>query len=215
VTADAYPLHWPHGWKRTDPHRRREAKFGRASRRYSDGSGYVPGRALNVTEAVDRLCEELVRMAVDLRTVVISTNVEPTLRPRSGQRKPDDPGAAVYWKDSFNGKPRAMAIDQYTRVEDNIAALAATIEAMRAIERHGGALIVERAFEGFIALPAPGGTVAREWWDVLGIPRTASRDEIRAAYRRLASDLHSDKGGNDAAMAELNVARDRALEACA
>ena len=38
-----------------------------------------------------------------------------------------------------------MAIDAYTRTADNLAAVAATLEAMRAIERHGGAQILERA----------------------------------------------------------------------
>lgn len=167
MSVDAWPLQWPQGWKRTSPSQRREAKFGKA--RQGTGASYVAPRGLTITEAVQRLLDELERLPVRTNSVVISTNVRPTLGglPRSGERKPDDPGAACYWTDAFNGKPRVMAIDQYTRVEDNIAALAATIEAMRAIERHGGAVILERAFTGFTALPAPGQGAKRKWWDVL------------------------------------------------
>ena len=42
---------------------------------------------------------------------------------------------------------------------------------------------------------------------------TPTRDDVEKAYRRLASLRHPDKGGSDAAMAELNRARDEALEA--
>lgn len=214
MTIDAFPLSWPIGWKRTHPHYRREAKFGRASQRHS--GPYVPGRPLTMAEAVQRLLDEMKRFAVREDTLIISTNVALTLAglPRSGQRKPEDPGAACYWTDPFNGAPRVMAIDQYTRVEDNIAALAATVEAMRAIERHGGAVILERAFTGFTALPAPGQGAKREWWDVLQVDRaTVTREGCKAAYRRLASQFHPDKpGGSHEAMTELNAAQEAALK---
>lgn len=214
MTIDAYPLQWPIAWKRTAPAQRREAKFGKASQRHS--GPHVPARPLTMAEAVQRLLNELERFAVSQNTVVISTNVRPTLAglPRSGERKPEDPGAAVYWTDPFNGSPRVMAIDQYTRVEDNIAALAATIEAMRAIERHGGAVILERAFTGLTALPAPGQGATREWWDVLQVDRaTVTREGCKQAYRRLASQFHPDKpGGSHEAMSELNAAQEKALQ---
>lgn len=214
MSISAFPLQWPQGWKRTHPHYRREAKFGRA--RQAHGGSYTAGRPLTMSEAVQRLLGELERMAVRQDDVVISTNVRPTLGglPRSGERKPEDPGAAVYWTDAFNSSPRVMAIDQYTRVEDNIAALAATIEAMRAIERHGGAVILERAFTGFTALPAPGQGAKREWWQVLEVdPAIVTREGCKQAYRRLASQYHPDKpGGSHEAMTELNAAQEQALK---
>ncbi len=107
-----------------------------------------------------------------------------------------------------------MAIDLYTQAEQNIAALAATIDAMRAIERHGGAAILDRAFTGFTALPAPiVAGMARPWWEVLGVPRDANRDQINTAYRRLASEAHPDKGGTAERMAEVNRARDEGIAA--
>ena len=78
-----------------------------------------------------------------------------------------------------------MAIDQYFRVADNLAAIAATLEAMRAIERHGGAEILDRAFTGFTALPAP-----EQPFHVLGVSATATDEEIETAYRRLAMQHH-------------------------
>jgi DnaJ-domain-containing protein 1 len=101
-----------------------------------------------------------------------------------------------------------MAIDRYDRVADNLAAIAATLEAMRAIERHGGAEILDRAFTGFASLPASAGQGKREWWAVFGVSANASDADIEAAYRRLAKERHPDTGGSDDAMAELNQARD-------
>lgn len=45
---------------------------------------------------------------------------------------------------------------------------------------------------------------------VLGLTRLANLDEVRAARRRLAFDLHPDRGGEQAAMQEVNAA----FEAC-
>jgi len=103
---------------------------------------------------------------------------------------------------------RVIAVDRYYRVRDNLAAIAATLDAMRAIERHGGAQILERAFLGFAALAPPS-----RWWDVLQVKPDASPDVIEANFRRLAQDRHPDRGGSDSAMAELNQARADALAA--
>jgi hypothetical protein len=212
MTINAYPLQWPLGWKRFDTSRRNRltAKFGRA--RQHHGDRYIAGRALTLAEGIQRVLTELERMGIrDRQDVVISTNVPTRLDglPRGGLGEPGDPGVAVYWQEQF-GARRVMAIDLYDRVADNLAAIAATLDAMRAIERHGGAAILERAFTGFTPLPAPG--AKREWWEVLGVLRTATADEARAAYRRLASDAHPDKGGSDARMAEINAAWAKAQE---
>lgn len=194
-TIPAFPLQWPAGWKRTPLSSRTRARFGKASSGYG---GYTSRGELTVAQATDRVLGELRRMGVRDYNLVISSNLQLRLDglPRSGQREPEDPGVAVYWRDSTqDGHPmRCMAVDRYDRVADNLAAIAATLDAMRAIERHGGAEVLNRAFTGFTALPGAGDS--EHWSDVLGIPATASRDEIDSAYRRLRSQHHPDRGGD-------------------
>jgi hypothetical protein len=204
---EAFPLAWPDGWRRTDRYRRTRAKFGKVSTRTVGESSWAQREAISASAALNRVLDELGRMDVPRHRVVISSNL-PTRRdglPDPRARQPDDPGVAVYWMD---GKQRrCMAIDRYDRVADNLAAIAATLDAMRAIERHGGAEILDRAFTGFVALPAP-----EQPWQVLGVAREASREQIEDAHRRLAMKHHPDRGGSDAEMARINSARDALLE---
>ena len=190
---EAYPLTWPQGWPRKKSYQRSRAKFS------------TSGRVLSVMGGIQRVLLELERLGVKRDDLVISTDIPTRLDglPRS-DRTVVDPGVAVYWR---KGKDtRCMAIDRYDRVADNLAAIAATLEAMRAIERHGGAEILDRAFTGFVALPAP-----EQWWQVLGVAENATRGEIDAAYRRLAALHHPDRGGDSAQMARINTARDQGL----
>jgi hypothetical protein len=190
---EAYPLTWPQGWPRKKSYQRSRAKFS------------TSGRVLSVMDGIQRVLLELERLGVKRDDLVISTDIPTRLDglPRS-DRTVVDPGVAVYWR---KGKDtRCMAIDRYDRVADNLAAIAATLEAMRAIERHGGAEILDRAFTGFVALPAP-----EQWWQVLGVAENATGEEIDAAYRRLAALHHPDRGGDSAQMARINTARDQGL----
>jgi hypothetical protein len=193
VTIPAYPLQWPAGWKRTDRAARTSARFGKASR-YRSGS-WENGRVLTIAEGVDRVRAELARMRVRDADLVINSNLELRLDgfPKSSQREPADPGVAVYWRTS--NEMSCMAIDRYDRVADNLAAIAAPLDALRAIERHGGAEILNRAFTGFTAIehkPEP------HWSDVLGVDRNCSTTEARDAFRLLRSQTHPDKPGGDA-----------------
>jgi hypothetical protein len=205
VTIEAYPLTWPQGWKRET--NRGRARFSKGVRQYSsDGhSSWNRKTELSIADGTQRVLKVLEQMGYNT-SVVISSNLE--LRndglPRSNQRAPSDPGVAVYW--GRGNKARCIAVDQYDRVADNLAAIAATLEAMRAIERHGGAAILDRAFTGFTALPAP-----EQPFQVLGVGANASKEEIETAYRRLASEHHPDRGGDADQMARINGARDALL----
>lgn len=192
-----YPLAWPAGWPRA------------RSRRRAAFKDY--GSRVSFYTAEERVRYELERLAVaDQRaidTVIISTN-------QIRDRAPADPGAAVYFQ--LAAKPmRVVAIDIYDRVADNVAAIAATLDALRAIDRHGGAQILERAFTGFDALPAP-----KQWWDILGLnletlrkmPLEARRSAINGFYRSLMIERHPDNGGSHEGAAELNQARDAGLK---
>ena len=46
----------------------------------------------------------------------------------------------------------------------------------------------------------------KDYYQILGIPRTATADEIKKAYRRLASQHHPDKGGDTARFQEVEEA---------
>ncbi len=180
-----YPLAWPPGWPRI-------AKSSRKRGQFKNGRN-----AVTYTVAEARLRDELNRLC-GCRSPLVSSNML-----RSAQ--PDDTGVAVYFQ--APDKPmRVIAVDAYDRVEDNIAAIAATIEAMRAIDRHGGAEILERAFTGFAALPPP--TSA---WEILGVPEGSDATIVRDAYRRRARQLH-DQGAAESKLSELNVARDEVLK---
>lgn len=204
--TNAYPLQWPPGWPRTLS--RKRGSFGTTEQKSNGASSWSGKKAISIAEAVKRVRYELARLGVDgVNDAVISTNLKLNLAgvPRGDQGEPADPGAAVYWQKD-GGEMRVMAIDAYSRVADNIAAIAATLEAMRAIDRHGGAQIQERAFSGFTALPPP-----RTCWEILDVPPGAPADAVRKAYMAKVRDAHPDTGGSTAAMAELNRARDEAL----
>ncbi len=207
-----YPLCWPANWKRTA--NRSRAQFGKVSRRFdpSTNSRRYEGKSrLSIEDSFRRIEYELERFGVDVSTVNVSTNLRVNMRgiPTGRDGEPADPGAAVYW--TLHGRPQCMAIDRYDRVADNLAAIAATLEALRAIERHGGGSVLERAFMGFAELPASIG--ARPWREVLGFARdhTPSRELIETQFRGMARTVHPDAGGTDRKMAELNAARMEAL----
>ena len=205
-----YPLAWPAGWRRTKPEHRTRAKFNKKTKSFSSVGNGASYRSSEVTiaEGSRRVLKELMAFGVEEGDAIISTNL--TLRldglPRSDQAAPADPGVAVYWKRKDHQQHQSMAIDRYDRIADNLAAIAATLEAMRAIERHGGAMILERAFMGFTALPAP-----NTWRDVLRAHGMTSLDEVRETFKKLAMVHHPDRGGTEAKMKELNWAMYEAM----
>lgn len=201
MTIPASPLTWPDGWKRTEPWNREHGRF---SRRIKEpGRSWTSSRAITINESVTRLRDELGRMGIDDNDLVINTNLKLRLDglPRSDQREPDDSGAVAYWYDR-EGNTRCMAIDRYHRVADNLTAIAATIEAMRAIERHGGAEILNRAFTGFTAIEDQ----SKPWHVALSVPAHATTEQVREAYRRARSNYHPDRGGDPAAFDAIQKA---------
>ncbi|MDQ0082870.1 hypothetical protein J2W35_003229 [Variovorax boronicumulans] len=199
MTITAYPLVWPTLRPRTADWKVERSNF---------------DRKRTLATARDMLINEvkLLRGA----GLIISSNIPLRLDglPRSGYAAPRDAGAAIYFK--RDGQDMAFACDRWNRVEDNIYAIAKTIDALRSIARWGTGDMLKAAFTGFTALPAPiVAGMKRHWRDVLQFGNGApTRESITSRYRILASTAHPDKGGSTADMAELNQARDDALKEC-
>lgn len=211
--TQAYPLQWPLGWPRTKTQDRERGRFGSAHSRDWNNT-YVSAKPITLSKALDRLFAELGRMGVLAEDVIVSTNLQVRLDglPRSGQRKPDDPGVAVYFRSHLDNKQsdRVIPCDKYTDIEQNIAAVAATISALRALDRYGSG-IMERAFTGFEALPPPPGE-SEPWWVVLGVSEGAAMEEVESAYRRRRSVAHPDKAGSAEQFDRIQKAYERACE---
>jgi len=215
--ATRYPLSWPLGWPRKPAERRARAKFTKGERRYSSQPGsshsWVDKKSLTVPQGLGRLQLELERLGA--RGVIISTNVELNSYgdPRGGRRDPDDPGVAVYFK--LNKKDRVLACDGWDRTADNLAAVAAHIDAIRRIDRYGVGTL-DQAFAGYDALPPPGAHNRPPWRKVLGIAEDApfvTAGIVQHFYKVKAREMHPDiSGGSHEAMAQLNEARDAALQ---
>ncbi len=211
---EAYPLCWPAGWRRTEPQFRTRAKFGKRGKH--PNYSFQTLRELTVAQATDRVLDQLQLMGVQLwNSVVVSTNLKVRKTdglPMSNQRLPEDPGVAVYWTTN-EGEDRCMAIDIYDRVQGNLGAIAATLEAMRSIERHGGSEILNRAFTGFVALP----DLSQEpWYSILGFASESDAidGDFEKAARRLMRKFHPDTGEkpDNWQFARVKKARDEGRE---
>lgn len=189
-TVTAFPLSWPPGYPRV---------------RYRSRS---PFKVKSFETSREQLFAELRRMGAT--KIILSTNIP--IRQDGmpyadlARRRIPDPGVAIYFH--FRGSQRSLACDKWERLEDNLHALELTIEAMRGLERWGASSILERAFTGFTALPAP-----PQWWDVLGVQPEASLETCERVYREKIMRAHPDVGGTEGMAASLNWAIEEARKA--
>jgi len=198
--SPAYPLDWPRGRSRTPKPKAALFREG--------------GRPLTLSGAKRRLREQLSAMTRHGQTwrtinIVLTCNIRYTASGARDQklsrRDPDDSGVALYF--DLDRKPHVLACDRWDTVQDNIAAVAAHIEALRGQERWGVADL-QQAFAGHVALPRPS-----PWWETLGISADATIDQINAAYRHAAKTAHPNAGGDRAAWDRLSSAYDEAKRA--
>lgn len=177
-----YPLCWPIGYKKTPSWKRHNSRFNQT-----------------MSNAQKHLRNEVARLQG--RGLIVSTNLrlklDGKLYASDLSKKIDEPGVAIYFK--YNGRQVSMCCDQYKAVWENVYALAKGIEALRAITRYGISEFLERSFSGFAELPPSNGTPKTyTWWQVLEVSQSATRDEIKNAWRRLVSFYHPDKPTGDA-----------------
>jgi hypothetical protein len=184
----AYPLAWPAAWKRTEF--RRSAPF----------------RGATVSSSTWEVLKEL--RLLGAKEVTISTNVELRLDglPKSNRAPNGDPGVAVYF--TVSDAPRVLACDRWTKVEDNLRAVARHIEAVRGQDRWGVGNI-DQAFAGYVALPE---RASRDCWSILGLlPSDRSLGRVRSAFAEKIKAIHPDHGGDGSGIGELIAARDQAI----
>ena len=128
----AFPLTWPENRPRT---------------RAPEPSRFK----VTLGAAINELQDEVQRLGG--RDLVISSNL-PLRRdglPMASRSAPKDRGVAVYF--TYKRKPMCFACDQWATVEENMRAIAKTIDTLRGIERWGSGQMVEQAFTGFLASP--------------------------------------------------------------
>lgn len=181
----AYPLAWPPGWPRTK------------ARTKGPYRTQLPGSLNNLRAELRLLCGD-----APAKTLVLSSNA--TL----GDTAPADPGVVAYV--TWEGEQFAIPCDRWSLIEHNVQAIALTIEAMRAMERHGAKHMIKAMFRGFTALPAPDHVNWRRVLDLWG--GAIKAEHVQAQWKHLAAKHHPDKGGSADRMAEINAARDAALK---
>jgi len=210
-------LAWPVGWPRTPKHERERGRF--HGGRNDQGWGT---RDLTVNNSINRVQIEVGRMGGTSLRIDTDMPTRNDGMPYSQARTPDDPGVVVSFR-LPGGRPIVFPCDRFEKVAQNLAAIAATIAAKRAIERYG-VTTLDREFEGYAALPsgdpvadsiAAGNMRAQaripdhdgfDPYAVLEVTAGASPEVIRAAYKAQAMKHHPDRGGDPAKMADVNRA---------
>ncbi len=174
---EAYPLQWPDYQQRTPHYKIQKSRF---------DTTFDIARKL--------VFNEIARLGG--KNPILSTNIP--LRkdgyPYASARDPDDRGVAVYF--DYKGKSMVFACDKWQTTKENVKAVAKTIDAIRGIERWGSSEMMEQAFRGFEALPAP---KQNGWRDVFNIAPTQkpSFDQLKGIYKRKAKVAHPDHGGTN------------------
>lgn len=107
--------------------------------------------------------------------------------------------------------PYTIAVDAYQTADQNLCAIAATIEGLRANERHG-VLTMREMLQTFEALPQRSTAKRKGWWEVLGINKDSSIESIEAQYRTLLKSRHPDAGGTQQEFMDLQEAITTARE---
>lgn len=189
LEKQAYPLKWPHGWPRHKGSRDSDTRF--------NGPTYRWNRVFR------GLHQELKKIGAS--NIVVSTNqpIRGDGEPYAQTRNIDDVGVAVYFMRS--GRSMVMAQDRFYTVMGNMRSLTMAIEGLRQMERHGGAQMLERAFEGFAALPPPDSC-----WKILGMDQSVlrSRANVMRYFKQAAEIANAGNGGD---LDRLVKARDEAL----
>jgi hypothetical protein len=193
----AFPLCWPDGWART---------------KHRQSSPYK----VTTDTAIEELLSSI--RAMGGRDIIVSSNVpirrDGTMyRGDHSEQRINDPGVAVYWTargPKGEAIPRVIPCDHWHTVRENVRALGMAIDYLRGLKRCGAGEIQDRAYAGFARLPESTGD---DPWSVLGLKRTATREQLTARLRELTRTEHPDHGGSPERFSRLTRAYHEALAA--
>lgn len=185
------PLKWPDGWTR--------------------GQSRPPSSSGRFKTTFDRSKQRMYRALEKLgaTSIVVSSfmplRLDGTPRADQARRSMTDNGVAVYF--TLKQKQMVLARDAYDSAFDNFHSICMALEYLQGLERHGGATMMERAFDGFTALPSQA-----HWRHVLGFAsdERLTLRQVEDRYREGAKRCHSDTGGGHEAMIKLNAAIEQA-----
>lgn len=131
--------------------------------------------------------------------------------------RPSAPGVILTF--TRGNESVSMPCDTYTTFDDNLRAIALSLEALRAVDRYGVTKSGEQ-YKGFAQLPPPGGdsqemdveTAARVLAShTFNIPHTAilnDRSDYEQALKCAQRAAHPDAGGNHEAFVRVQQAKD-------
>lgn len=182
-----------------------------------------PGRRFRASwQATTDLLEREAAM-IGTRELVIQLAVEEAELRRDGwpraHTQPRHPGATVVVPDSDHGR-LSWSTDRYQAWRHNVRAIALSMQALRAADRHG--VMAGRQYAGFRELGAGDGGEAwqpsvdeaaqflahnsgciGDAWE----PLLKRQELVDDAYRRAAKRLHPDVGGDPQAFQRLQTAK--------
>jgi len=203
-------IDWPGGFERTAPEQREPNRSFEVSLSQTTTD-------LETELQPYRLTAEERRMARpdEWRVSIGNQHTKSNGLPRHNAN-PDDPGFVLRWTD--DGEQFAVACDASPRLRDNVR----TVYLWMHETRMRGQRPVVTGDSQFAAARLPpgdetgadGAVVAhsRPPQEVLGVDPDAPEEVVKAAYRALAKERHSDHGGSDEEMRELNAAKEAMLE---
>lgn len=157
------------------------------------------------------------------RTWILQIDATDSQIRRDGGLRADARPASAAVRVVFDSRHGTLtyACDRYTKWQDNVRAIALSLEALRAVDRYGVAKTGEQ-YRGWTEIAARPAVMSREQaaeflahWAGLGTSLDLFEDypnAVQAAYRAAAKRCHPDVSGDDGdTMARLNTARDLLL----
>ena len=183
-----FPLVWPEQYPRSGAtiHTKRFTDF--------------PTSCRNLCRVLNLFAEDT---GLAVTNVVISSNVDRQL----AWPNPEDAGVALYF--DWDGRTFTFACDKFDRPYSNVIGVYYIVQARRTEARLGTLVLTRASMSGLTYLPKS--RTNQKWWEIFGVSRHSTIEEIESVFRQRAQQTHPDKGGSVADMQALIRAREEAI----